>query len=320
MKKIYTNKWFVLIIVSLILLLPACAGPKAVTAGLPEGMSSAMVPDMPLDAYLYVRQSQPTLIPGGFLGLPSDAAIRSLEAWAVPSGSSESVGAVVTLSGEREAAALLARIPDRADLWKLLSGSNIYLVWGSGSGAESLKSAAQARKFVPLKDVDKDAWDLLGRLPGPPAARPLAAGFVRTEERLINLLEKSSEGGSSESAASALKLAKIKMAAAAFYSERDLGIADFFSPANLRGANPGAIVVARSSLPGVVISGALGQAAPRLNIEKTEIDGRTAYYTAVDAPTGDKVHIFFNNSGSYVYAQASGDLERSKQLFRWTGK
>lgn len=318
MKKIYAKNSFLLTVVSLILLVSACAGPKAQTALLPDGMSLAMAPGgMPLDAYLYIRQSQPTGIPGSFFGLPSDAAIQSIEAWAVPSGSSESVGTVITLAAQRDASALYPFIPDRPDLWKMLSGSNIYVVWGTGSGAEGLKTAISARRFVSLKEAEKDAWNLMERLPGSPEAKPLAAGFVRINERLIDFVQKKSPGGPDESMASNVKLARIEMAAVAFYTSRDLKILDFMSPASLRDSGPGGIMIARSSYPGFVISTALGQAASRLNIEKTQIDGKPAYYRIVDIPGGEKVHIYFNNSGQYIYAHAAADIARSQQLFRW---
>ncbi|MBI4289456.1 MAG: hypothetical protein HY671_13650 [Chloroflexi bacterium] len=317
MKTVFARNSILAVIVLAVLLLAACSGPKAQVAQLPEGLASAMVPDMPLDGYLFARQSQPITVPGAFAGLPFDPAIQSVEAWLVPSDSTEAVGAVVTLAAQRDAEALLAMFPRRDDLWTQLAGSNIFLVWGSGSGADNLKKAIQARQFVSFGEADKNAWEMLQRLPGPPATKPLAVAFVRMEDRVIRFFQKNSRGNSDQGMASALQLSKVKIAAAAFYSNKPLQAADLLSPAGLKDAGIGGIVIAKSSYPGFVISAALGPAASRLNVQKTEVDGRTAYYAAAGAPNGGKVHIYFGNSGSYVYAEGSADLARTQELHRW---
>lgn len=317
MRQNYAKNSLVLIILSLLVIIAACAGPKAQEALLPDGMGSAMVPDVPLDGYLYMRQSQPTIISGAFLGLSFDPAIQSVEVWIVPSDAAESFGTVLTFVTRRDAEALFAIIPGRSDLWKMLAGSNIYLVWGTGSGAEGLKRAVKDKHFVLLKEADKDAWNLIRRLPGKPDIKPSAVGFVRTEDRLIDFAQKNSPVGSNESVASAIKLAKIKIAAAAFYSTRVLKIADLLSPSSLKEAGAGGILIAKSAYPGFVISSVLGPASSMLKIEKTDVDGKTAYYTSVKGLAGEKVHVFFNNSGQYIYAEGAADLARSQQLYRW---
>lgn len=317
MKKIFNINSVLLVALSLIILFAACAGPKSDQAQLPYGLSSALVPALPLDGYGYMRQSEPTIISGGLPGLFFKAAIQSVQIWIAPSGSTESIGTLLTFSAPQDAAALSALIPSRADLWKLQVDSNIYLVWGTGNGADELKKAINARHFILLKDADKEAWNLIQRLPGPPANNPIAVGFIRMEDRLIEFTKKHSPVGSNENVISAIKLAKVKIAAAAFYSTRDLQIMDFMSPARLKEAGAGGILIARSSYPGFVISTGLGQAASRLNIEKTEIDGRETYYASIASPTGEKVHSFINSAGQYIYAQGSTGLERSQQLYRW---
>lgn len=319
MKLICKKSSLLLVIASLILIILtlACTAPKVQEAQLPQGLGSAMAPDMPLDAYLYIRQSQPTVIPGLFLGLLSDAAIQTIEAWAVPSDSDESVGVVITFVAQKDAEAIFKLIPNQTDLWKMQSGTDIFLVWGTGSGADGLKKVAETRQFVPLSKSNQDGLDLIGRLPGPPAVKPLAVGFIRMEDRLISFLEKKSPVGSNESSVSALKQAKIKMAVAALYTNRDLAVADFLSPASLKDAGIGGILVAKSSYPGFVISPALGQAASMLNLEKTEVSGKTAYYRAVDGPDGQKIHVYLNNSGQYIYAEGAADQVRSQELFGW---
>ncbi len=317
MNKNYAKNSLVLIVLVLIILLAGCAVPKAQEALLPDGLSSAMVPDMPLDGYLYVRQSQPTVIAGAFLGLSFDPAIQSIEAWIVPSDAAESFGAVLTFVTRQDAEAIFRIIPDQTDLWKTLAGNNIYVVWGTGSGAEGLKKAVNDNHFVSLKESDSDAWNLIGRFPGTPDVKPSAVGFVRVEDRLIDFAQKNSPAGSNESVVSAIKLAKISIAVAAFYSTGVLKITDLLSPSSLKEAGAGGILIAKSDYPGFVISSALGQASSRVKIEKTDIDGKTAYYTSVDAPAGEKVHVFFNNSGQYIYASGAADLARSQQIYRW---
>lgn len=317
MKARTLGKYLVYVVVLLVIVVAGCAGPRAQVAQLPEGFAAAMVPNMALDGYLYARQSQPTVISGGLVGLPFDPAVLSVEVWAVPSDSSEAIGAVVTAAGQRDAEALFAAIPTQADLWKRLAGANIFLVWGTGSGAEALKKAIDSRQFVPLSEAAKDAWDLLRRLPGPPASKPAAVGFVRMEERLIQFMQKNSRGNFDQGFASAVNLTKIRLAAAGFYSSRVVQITDLMSPAGLKDAGVAGILIAKSSYPGFVISAALGPAASRLAVEKTELDGKTAYYKAVDAPMGEKVHVLFGNSGQYIYAEGAGDLPRAQQLHRW---
>lgn len=312
-----TRSSLLLLILILISVLAGCTETRAQEAQLPDGMSLARVPRIPLDGYLYARQGQPLALPGTMVGLPLNPAIQSLEAWIAPSESTESIGALLTLSGQADAEAAFRFIPERPDLWKLQTGNSIYIVWGTGKGSEDLKRAIQDKQFVSLKEADKDAWRLIERLPGSPAPRPLAVAFVRTEDRLINFVQKNSPLGADESLSTAIELAKIKAVAAAFYSTRDLQLADFLSSAGRKDAGIGGILVARSSYPGAIISTALGQAAPRLNLEKTSVDGRTAYYRAADTPTGEKVHVLLSNSGQHIYVNGAADLSRTQQLFRW---
>mgnify|MGYP001575252367 CR=1 FL=1 len=327
MKVIFTKKYLIHILFLVLLLVAGCSGPKTSKAPeLTEGLAAAMVPNMPLDGYLFVRQSQPIIVPLTLLGapagvpipgLPSGITIQSVEIWILPNESTEIIGAVVTFPSAQDASNLFSLIPNRNELWKYLAANNIFFVMGSGSGAEALKNAITARQFVSLATAAPDAWDLMQRFPGQPATKPLAVGFVRMEDRLFAFIQKYAKGSFNEGTVSALKMAKVEMAAVAMYSNKVLQATDLLSPANLKNAGLGGIMIAKSSYPGFAISAALGPLASRLSLDKTDIDGKSAYYRAMDVPGGEKVHLLFNNSGQYIYAAASANLERTQQLYRW---
>ena len=201
-----------------------------------------------------------------------------------------------------------------------MSGNNLFFVLGSGSVAENVKNAITAKQFVSLSKVAADAWDLMQRLPGQPASKPLAVGFIRLEDRLFNFIKemvKKGKGSFDETAISAFKAARIEMATVGIYSNKVLQVTDILFPNNLKEGGVGGILIAKSSYPGFAISAALGPIASQLALEKTAIDGKSAYYKAVDVSGGEKVHLIFNNSGQYLYATAAANLERTKQLYRW---
>mgnify|MGYP001584498422 CR=1 FL=1 len=321
MKAIFAKKNLISVLIVVILLAAGCSGPKTSKAPeLTEGLAAAMVPDMPLDGYLFVRQNQPTILQGKLLNLPNNISIQSVEIWMLPSESSEIIGAVVTFPSAQDAESLFSLIPNQNELWKYLAANNIFFVMGSGSHAEEVKKAITARQFVSLSKAASDAWGLMQRFPGQPASKPLAVGFVRMEDRLFNFIREMSQKGKQpfdENALSAFKMAKIEMAAVAVYSNKVLQVTDLLSPNNLKEGGLGGILIAKSSYPGFAISAALGPIASKVSLEKTDIDGKSAYYRAIDAPGGEKVHLVFNNSGQYIYATAAANLERTKQLYQW---
>ena len=317
MKAILTKKYLVHIFLLVLLLVAGCSGPKASAPELTEGLAAAMVPNMPLDGYLFFRQSQPTLLPGMLLNLPADITVQSVEVWVVPAESTEIIGAVVTFTYAQDAATLFPLIPNQNELWKYLAANNIFLVMGSGGSAEALKNAITARQFVSLSTAAPDAWDLMQRFPSQPASKPPVVGFIRMEDRLLAFVQKYAKGSFDEGTVSALKMAKIEMAAVAMYSNKILQVTDLLSPANLKDAGLGGIMIAKSSYPGFAISAALGPLASRMSLEKTDVDGKKAYYRAMDAPGGQKVLLLLNNSGQYIQVTAAANLERTQQLYRW---
>ncbi|MDO8636524.1 MAG: hypothetical protein Q7R34_09830 [Dehalococcoidia bacterium] len=321
MKTFLANKHVIHLFVLIILLFTACTGPKAVKSPeLPEGIAAAMVPDMQLDGYFFIRQGQPTQLPAKLLNLPADIAIQSVEIWVLPTESSEIIGAVVTFPSAQDAEIASSLVPVQNELWQYLAGNNLFFVLGTGSVAEDVKKAITARQFVSLSKVASDAWDLMQRLPGQPASKPLAVGFIRLEDRLFNFIKetvKKGKGSFDENALSAFKAARIEVATVAVYSNKVLQVTDILFPNNLKEGGVGGILIAKSAYPGFAISAALGPLASQLALEKTDIDGKSAYYKAVDASGGEKVHLIFNNSGQYLYATAAANLERTKQLYRW---
>lgn len=318
MKTLFAKKHLVCIFLSVLVVLAGCSSPKASTAPqLTDGLATAVVPNMPLDAYLFFQQSQPTPLPGKLSSLPAEVAVQSTEVWVVPAESTEIVAASVTFLSAQDATNLFPAIPDLNELWKYLAANKIFFVYGSGSAADQLKNAIKTQQFVPLATAAPDAWELMQRFPGQPASKPPAMGFVRIQDRLLAFAQKYGNGVYNEDAVSALKTAKIEMVGMAMYSTRMLQVADLLSPANLKDTDLSGIVIAKSSYPGVAVSAALGPLAPKLSLAKTDVNGKVAYNRTIDAPAGVKVHVLLNNSDQYILATAATNLQRAQQLYGW---
>jgi len=59
------------------------AGQPPETSSTSE-LSSTLVPNVPLDIYLYARQDSPTMLPAEMVDAPYDIGVESLAAWGVP--------------------------------------------------------------------------------------------------------------------------------------------------------------------------------------------------------------------------------------------
>lgn len=318
MRILFTKRSVLLLLLLGLMLASGCMGPKPrLAVPLPEGFASALVPNLPLDGYFYARQPQLTALPFELRGLPlKGITIQSVALWLVPSGAAETIGVGLALPTAQVAEAVFGAIPPLPDLWKQLSDTNLFIVWGRGDGAEQLRKTIEARNFVPLAQAAPDAWDLVQFLPGAAATKPWAVGFLRAEDRLFAFLQKFGPAADPR-AATALNMAGIKIAVGALYANRVLQAADFVSPAALWEAGVGGILVARSAYPEMVISTALGTLASRFSLEKTSLEGKTVFYRAVPRG-GEKAHFLISNSGSYIYVSAAAELARSQQLHRWT--
>ena len=64
----------------------------------PTMISSTLVPNVPLDVYLYARQDDLTTIPAEMLNMPEDVSVESLAIWGVADEDELVLGIAITLA------------------------------------------------------------------------------------------------------------------------------------------------------------------------------------------------------------------------------
>jgi len=104
------GRLLMLFLVALMALVPmaasGCRSQAPAPAAVGLDLARTQVPKLDLDAYVYVKQEQPTRVPGSLVG-QDDLAVESLAVWGVVDGSQLAIGGALTFTNAADA----ARVP-----------------------------------------------------------------------------------------------------------------------------------------------------------------------------------------------------------------
>ena len=270
-------------VLSLVLLLVGCSPTlEQTTPKLPPGFLEARVPEGDLSALLYLSQQPPVTIPLARFGNPlralerlpligdivPDVGIDSLAAWVGPD--LDSFGARVTFQQHVWAQAADVMLLGRDEVTRWREGGELYLVRGTGGWADAMKLALQSGDATRFQDAQPDIWDLMSLLPEQPPTDPVAAGFVRLEGDLMDLLSVrvGLDIGGIAQAFGAINVTDIVFVA---YTDASLALPTEIGPDFFNEAGVGAIFVMRSTYPGFLLSFFLDNFADRLELEKGSV-------------------------------------------------
>jgi len=313
----YTGATMVLIVVLTATLLGGCKrAPAEEPAASAMQVSEHLVPDVPLDVYVYLEQDRPTVMPAGTLDISRDAEVVSLAIWGVPYEDADfSIGGALKFTGKEQAASVHGDMQVGADTWLKLNGDTIYVVKGNGAAAATLRTALENGRFKRYDDIDGLA--AAQQLPEGGADEMVAIALVRPSTALIHYITADVENENVDTATGILALIKLKTVAAAGYT------ADYVSGERLTAiANSGQITdpgislvaIVDASLPGI-IAGPLVENFLSEQEFAAETCGEVQVYIKGQAlETGEMMHLAVSVDGSKLVVASAADRGKAIKL------
>jgi len=288
----------------------------------PGELSSTLVPNVDLDLYAYARQDSPTIIPAKMINAPHDIEVEALAIWGMPAENEFVFGMGLALLNASDASRLYDEINPGEEGWKRLDGNTIFLVDGSGTAAESLKTAISNRDFKEYDD--SEALDAIAALPSNNSAKLAAIAIAKPSEELIGFLTKDANTEALGQINTILKLVNLKVVAAGLYSPDQIDIAQIAatmeSDSNISNLDLGMLILVKSGLPGFVVEPALGKFLSESNFTETDLGGITIYKGSWGNNGGEAIPILVRIEGNRIFAAISGQESYAETLITSVNK
>jgi len=261
-----------------------CASPTSQRPPplLPQGFSGDLLPDVDIQAYIYLNQQAQLSISAPLSpGFPASVGVDSASGWF--GSSTEAFGAALDLRRETEAQLLSGlRTLGAWPLWALATGRRVLLAAGSGEWTENLKAALFTQRMSPLATKYPAIWGDFAYFPGSPPTRPVGGGFLRIDGELVGSLGPAL-GFPVASITLPLQAAGISYAPFLLYADRPIELperidSDLFKRAGLR-----ALVVGHSGYPPLLFTLGFDRAVQQAGLSRTTVRAVDIYsYPAQD--------------------------------------
>ena len=306
---------------ALLMAIPVTAGCQAqnepqVTAPAIGALSSTMVPNMDLDVYVYVNQESPTTVPAGMVKAPIDVEVESLAIWGVSTESAFAFGGALTLTSASQAGKIHAQIAPRSDVWANLSNRTIYLVYGSGTAAESLRKAITSNDFK--RYDDSQGLSAVAALPDGDTTRLAGVAIVKPSKTLISHLSRDADSEGLEMVNTILSLTRLDVIAAGLYAPGQIDIAKLASTMENKGditqLDLGILVLLKSGLPGFIVEPAVKKFLAEAEFREATSGDLTLYQRSLDTDGGQTIPVLVRVDGNRVFGALSGKESYARTL------
>ena len=282
----------------------------------PNVLTETLVPNVPLDVYLYAKQGSPTTIPADLFDLTRDINVESLAVWGVAAEENFTLGTAITLASESETSALYNQIALEDYSWKKLSGNTVYLVQGSGVAAESLKTAISKNDFRYYDD--SESLEAVRLLPNEDKTKLVAIGVAKPSGELIEMITNLVGIKGLDLADFVLKLANIKVIAAGLYSPHRIDVAEIAevmrSDGGINDLDLGSLVIVRSGLPSFLVESTVEQIAARYEFWESKLGDLSLYKRSWDTNRGETVHVLIRVEGNNIFISVSSQESYAEAL------
>lgn len=281
-----------------------------------DELSETLVPNIPLDIYLYARQGSPTTIPAEMLNSSQDINIDSLAIWVVPSEDELAFGMALTFTQSHEASTIHNQIKLEERVWKKLSGNIIYLVYGTGSSTEALKTAIANNDFKHYDD--EGAIQELAVLPNDDINKPAAVAIAKPTKALIESFCKVSNIRGSNLINAIINLVNFKIIVGGLYSPQYIDIFELVEEMN-KGANIndfdlGMLVSIKYGLPDTIVKLVVERFLLQAEFTKEQLGDLTVYKGFRDINNKGKACILIRVEDNHIFAAVSGQESYAENL------
>lgn len=281
-------------------------------------LNQTLVPDMPLDVYVYLEQEDETHLPADTVdGLPFDIDVASLAIWGAASGEDFGFAAALTLGNAQQAGAAYAEITEEEGVWTKLSGNTIYFVHGSGPAAGALTAAIDGGSFKPYDDNEGLAA-ASSLAPASGSEKMVAIAILKPTPALIAHMSEGADESELEMVNSVLSVTQLKVVAGAVYATDQIDVTRMAAIMDEGGdvLDTGVSVMGmvRSGLPGLLVSPAVGKILTEQGFVEVETGGETLYKMTEDTGTGKTLYVFVRVDGGKVFMAAAAEESRAINL------
>jgi hypothetical protein len=297
-----------LVIITLGVLLGS-AGCTATIPGLNSvQLQETLVPTVDLDVYLYINQQVPTNVPKTLTGASSDIKVQSLSIWGIIKDINQpAVGGALTFSTAADASTVFDQFKNSKDFFIKLSDKNIYFIQGSGSGAESLKTAISNNSFK--RYDDKQGLAEAAKLPSGGTAKPGLIGIIKPDQAVVDLVKKFLDRNTANTLESLYSGSKAEIIALGIFSSQPIDFAvtaQRISDNTIWDTDLGIVISVASAYPGIIFSPIAGQYFKNQGLTEIKVGDLTAYKYSAGLGSDKVIPIYLNISGNHVFAVASG--------------
>ena len=279
-------------------------------------LSSTLVPNTDLDVYIYAKQDSPTTIPAKMVDAPVNIKVESFALWGVPAEDEFALGMGLVLTSASDASKIYAEINLEEDSWKVLSGNTIFLVYGSGTAAESLKTAISNNDFKPYDD--SESLKAAATLPSGGITKLAAIALARPSKALVGFLTKDADREALDMINLVLKLVNLEVIAAGLYSPHQIDIAKVVGMIESKGSisslDLGLLVLVKSGLPGIIVEPTIKKLLTEQEFTEVNLGGVTLYKRSWDTDAGEAIPVLVRIEGNYIFAAVAGQESYAETL------
>jgi len=288
---------------------PGCQNEETPPPATPatNELPSTMVPDIPLDLYLYGKQDEPTVLPAGMINASRDISIETLSVWGSPAEDDFALGMGITFTRSEDAAKVYEEITFKEG-WKKLSGKTIYLVDGSGPAAKAMKTAIANGDFKPYDD--QDALQAAATLPEEDRDRQIAVVTAKPTKNLIAFLTRDSSSDTKNMINLIQGVANLKIVAAGLYSREQADIAELArkmsNDGDFSSLDIGMVIYLESGVPGFIVEPAVKKLLTDQGFKEVNDGELTLYRGYLDKDKEEGIPVLIRIEGNRIFAAVSG--------------
>jgi len=314
-RKLFFSTLILLILFS-VLAIGCSGGIEQVTGTSSDALDALLVPDTDLELYVYAKQERSTSIPAEIINLSHDIKVDSLAIWGLPSEEDLVFGAGLTFASSSDASEIYSAIVSEENSWKILRDNKIYIVRGSGTSAESLKSAILNNNFKYY--TDRNVLETVSMLPNGGRTKMIAITVVKPSQQVLDFAEDYIGDEDFEQITGILKLLNPDVMIGGLYSPHQINVAKaveaFENGVGVSTLDVGVLVLVKSTLPGFVVSPVAKGLLVDHGFTEVKFSEFSVYKWLWTAPDNSKISVLARVEDNRIFAAVSGQEAYAETL------
>jgi len=263
-------------------------------------LSATLVPNVPLDIYIYSRQESPTAILLEIIAVTHPIEVEALALWGITAEDDIAFGAALTLTSADDASKVYAQIEPAEHIWKMLSGNTVYIVRNlvarPGTAMASLIAAISNNDFRYYDD--EKALKVVATLPNSGTTKLAVAALAGPDAYPVHYIS------------TPLQAAMIDVVAGGLYSSDHIDLATIIETIRAEDNMPtldlGMLFVVQSRLPSLVVSPIIKKLLTESGFVEANVGGLTVHKRYLTPNSAQKTAVLIRIEDNHIFAAVSG--------------